>query len=199
MKKKILALVCAMVMVLGMSVSVCAAGSSTASSAAAESTTENLAAPSTETTQSFSAAGLTEFASTTTVEAGPAGASVSAVSVDTAKAMIADAVKTLGTDTFFAAIVDLNGGAGTYTLTCPNVWAGQSVTIQHQKADGTYEYIAPDKVENNKVTFTLTSTSPVAILIDTSASPKTGDVIAVMALLAAVCAGGAVVAGRKAR
>lgn len=198
MKKKILALACAMVMVLGMSMSVCAAGSSTASSAAAEST-ENLAAPATENTQSFSAAGLTEFASTTTVAGGPAGAYVSAVSVDTAKAMIDEAVKTCGTNTFFAAIVDLNGGAGTYTLTCPNVWAGQSVTIQHQKADGSYEYITPDKVENNKVTFTMTSTSPVAILINTSTAPKTGDIVAVMVILAAVCAGGAVVASRKAR
>lgn len=202
MKKKILALVCAMTMVFAMSLSVCAASSSDADSASEESTTDsstNLAAAATGTSQSFSEATLTEFASTTTVAAGPAGASVSAVSADTAKAVIAEAVKTMGSNTFFAAIVDVNGGAGTYTLTCPNVWAGQSVTILHQKSDGSYEYITPSSVANNQVTFSLTSTSPVAILINTAASPKTGDVAAVMALLAVVCAGGAVLTFRKAR
>jgi len=198
MKKKLLALVCAMTMVLGMSVSVCAAGSNDAESAAEESTSATIEVNN-EYGQKVTANTLAEMAETTTVAAGPAGVSVAELSVEATSTLATEAVKTYGASVFCAAYVDLNGGAGTYTLGCPNVWAGQTVVILHEKADGSFEYIAADKVENNKVTFTMTSTSPIAILVTNATAPKTGDVIAVMALLAAVCAGGAVVTGRKAR
>lgn len=127
--------------------------------------------------QSFDGWTILGFAETTKISSGVSGATISAVSLDTAKAMIAEANKRVS-GAFIASIVDLSVPAGTgtatFTLTCPNVWKGQNVTILHQKSDGTYETIKPSNVADNSVTFTMTSYSPIAIVIDTT-SPKTGD------------------------
>ena len=215
MKKKLLAFACAMTMVLGMSLSVCAAPSSTASVTAqdvinkvttpattAPATSEELVKAEDNTIgQVITTNTISYFADTTTVE-GVAGTTVKAVSADTAKNMIAQAKTIAGKNTFIASIVDLQVPAGTgkatFTLGCPNVWKGQNVTILHQKADGSYENIKPDKVEDNKVTFTMSSYSPVAIVINTgAASPKTGDIFAVVAAMAAISGCGAVACTRK--
>ena len=212
MKKRILALVCAMTLVLGMSLTVCAAGSSNAGSAAnnaAGNTTQSNGKLSVDnsTGQVLTSATIEEFAKTTTISSGVEGAKLAAVPADTAKAMITEANKIAGTNTFVASIVDLQVPAGTgkatFTLACPNVWKGQKVSILHLKSDGTYEVIAPSKVENNAVTFTMTSYSPIAIVIDT-ASPKTADtglaagmLIAIMAMIGAVGAVGCAVIYRK--
>lgn len=217
MKRKILALACAMTLVFGLSMGVSAAGSPTASATASATAGEvannaaNKAAQaevlvsSAENTtgQVITANTIQYFADTTTVS-GVAGASLSAVSTETAKAMIAQAKTIAGNHTFIASIVDLNvpagTGAATFTLGCPNVWKGQNVTILHLKSDGTYETIKPSAVEDNKVTFTMTSYSPVAIVINTSTTaPKTGDVFALAAAMAAVFGTGAAVCGRKAK
>lgn len=212
MKKKILAVICAMTMVMGMSLSVCAAGSNNASSAAEEATEEEVsyspadaaevvvdaAATGNTTGQKFTGATIEAFAKTTTVTAGPTGASVSVLPLASAKAVIAEANKVVGNSAFIASVVELNGGAGTYTLKCDNVWKGQKVTIIHQKADGSFESIQPSSVENNSVTFSLTSTSPVAIVVD-AAAPKTGDAIAMAAVLAFAGMGGAAFFGKKAK
>lgn len=215
MKKKFLAFVCAMTMVLGMSLSVSAA-SPTASATAGE-----VASQATQTTTSTAPADvlvsaddnaigqvittdtLSYFAETTTVS-GVQGASLKGVSADTAKAMIAQAKAIAGSNTFIASIVDLQvpagTGAATFTLGCPNVWKGQNVTILHQKSDGTFETITPSSVEDNKVTFTMTSYSPIAIVINTGAvSPKTGEIIALVAAMAALSGIGAAACGRKAK
>lgn len=212
MKRKILALACAMTLVFGMGMSVCAAPSSTASATAgdvannATQPEELVGASENATGQVITADTIQYFADTTTVS-GVAGASLSAVSTETAKAMIAQARTIAGSNTFIASIVDLNvpagTGAATFTLGCPNVWKGQNVTILHLKSDGTYETIAPSAVEDNKVTFTMTSYSPVAIVINTGSagakSPKTGEIIVLVAALAAVSGIGAAVCGRKAK
>lgn len=200
MQKKILAFVCAMTMVLGMSMSVCAAGSNDAPSAADNAKNEVVSAPAAENTtgQVLVGATIEEFAETTTVTAGPAGASITAASNETAKAVIAEANKVVGKNAFVASVVELHGGAGTYTLGCPNVWKGQKVYVLHQKADGSFETIVPDSVANNSVTFTLTSTSPIALIVDVAA-PKTGDVAAAVAVMAVACMAGAAVFGKKAR
>lgn len=229
MKKRILALVCAMTMVVGMSLSVCASGSPTAGgvaggntgstgspSASSGAVANNSAATtnpgSTEqlmtTTdnangQTFTVADLGYFAETTTVS-GVAGATLSPVSADTARAMIAQARTIAGAGTFIATIVDLQVPAGTgtatFTLSCPNVWKGQNVTILHQKSDGSFESIKPGSVEDNSVTFTLSSYSPVAIVINTGAvSPKTGEIIMMIIAMAALSGIGAAACTRKAR
>lgn len=201
MKKRILALVCAMTLVFGMSLTVCAAGSSSAGAVSSNATVS----VDNSTGQVLTNATIKEFAETTTIASGVEGATLSAVSSSTAKAMIAKANEIVGANTFIASIVDLKvpagTGAATFTLTCPNVWKGQSVCILHLKDDGTYEVITPSSVGNNTVTFTMTSYSPIAIVIDT-ASPKTADaglatgmLIAVLAMAGAV--GCAVVYRRK--
>ena len=206
MKKRILALVCAMTMVLGMSLTVCAA-ESTSSSAKAEEAQEVLTTTATAsnntTGQVLTGSTIAEFATTTTVS-GVAGAKIEAVSNETAKAVITEANKVVGNSAFIATVVDLQvpegTGAATFTVGCPNVWKGQSVTILHQKKDGSFEAITPSAVADNAVTFTLTSYSPIAIVINTAAtSPKTGEIIALVAGLAALCGAGAVGFGRKAR
>ncbi len=210
MKKKLLALVCAMALTVGMSMSVCAASSPTSSATAesvssapanTSSSSQLVSSSSNATGQSFGVESLAEFAETTTV-AGVKGASISAVSADTARGMITEANKIAGEYTFIAAIVDLNVPAGTgeatFTIGCPNVWKGQNVTILHQLKNGSYETIKPSKVANNKVTFTMTSYSPIAIVINTK-SPKTGEIIALVAAMAAISGIGAAAFGRKAR
>ncbi len=210
MKKRILALVCAATMVMGMSLTVCAQGSGTAGktaqNAVAQQSTEIVSIEN-NTGQTLSAATIASFAETTGIAAGVQGATIEAVPTNTAKAMIAEANNQVGANTFIAAVVDLKVPAGTgtatFTLTCPNVWAGQKVTILHLKSDGTYEMITPSNVANNSVTFTMTSYSPIAIVIDTAASPKTGDdglaAGAMIALMAMAAAMAGAVAYRKVR
>lgn len=194
MKKRFLALVSAMVLAAAMTITASAAGSVTTQSAAATVTMET-------SSQKFTTDTLAEFATTTTVSSG-VKASVGTVSADTAASAIKQAQAVVGENAFVATVVDLSVPAGTgaaeFTLGCPNVWAGQKVTILHQKADGTWESIKPSKVANNAVTFTLTSYSPVAIVID-AAAPKTGDVATVAGILASACLAGGVVFGKKAK
>lgn len=194
MKKRFLALVSAMVL----------AGAMTLTASAATSVTTDNAVASEElqtSTQQFTEATIAEFATTTTVSSS-VNATVAAVSAETAAAAIDQAQAVVGANAFVATVVDLQVPAGTgaaeFTLGCPNVWAGQSVTILHQKADGSWESITPSKVANNSVTFTLTSYSPVAIVIN-AAAPKTGDVVTVAGALAAACLAGGVAFGKKAK
>lgn len=197
MKKRILALVAAATLVMGMTMSVSAAASSTASSTAQQV----VVLPSTSTvattgSQNITANTVAEFAQTTTVTTSVAGAKIEAASAETAAAAADQAKAIYGDNAFIATVVELTVPAGTgaaeFTLGCPNVWKGQTVTILHQKADGSWEQITPSKVGNNYVTFTLTSYSPVAIAIDASKAPKTGDpmtAIAVMGMLSLAGAG----------
>lgn len=196
MKKRLLAWVGALVLASAMSLTAVAAGSVTSGSVAQKND------PALATgTQQFNENTIKEFANTTTVTS-DVNATISAVSTETAKAAVAQAKVVAGDNAFVASIVELNVPAGTgtatFTLGCPNVWAGQKVTILHQKADGTWESITPDKVANNAVTFTLSSYSPVAIVLDVTA-PKTGDagVFALVAGMAVLCLAGAAVFSRK--
>lgn len=198
MKKRILALACAMTLVFGMSLTVSAAGSSSADKAAStavQNTQGEVVSTTNSTGQVLTGATLAEFAETTGIS-GVAGAKLGVVSNETAKSMIAEANKVVGSGAFIATIVDLQVPAGTgtatFTLSCPNVWKGQSVKILHLKSDGTYEVITPSSVANNAVTFTMSSYSPIALVIDTTA-PKTADaglatglMIAVLAMAGAV-------------
>lgn len=203
MKKKILALGLALTLTFAMSITASAAGSVTSSSVAQSNTATTTADPALATaTQQFDEATIAEFATTTTVAASDVNVVVGKVSIDTVKAAIAQAKVVVGNNAFIASVVDINVPAGTekatITLNCPNVWAGQSVTILHQKADGSWESITPDKVENNKVTFTMTSFSPVAIAINATA-PKTGDAVMMVTVMAILGLAATAVFGKKAR
>lgn len=201
MKRRILAFVGAMVLAMGMSMTAFAAPSTNANDVAndpAPAATPELATG----TQQFTTATIEEFAKTTTVSTSVAGAKIQAVSTEVAKAAISQAKAVAGQNAFVATIVDLNVPEGTgeasFTLGCANVHAGQNVTILHQKKDGTWESIKPSAVNNGSVTFTLSSYSPVAVVIN-AVSPKTGDMVMVVAGMAIVCLAGAAVFTRKAR
>lgn len=203
MKKKFLALVCAMTMVVGMSMSVCAAGSSSASAVASTATAPTATSA---VGQTIADTTLEAFDKEASVETTVAGATVEKATIEEAKTLTAAATKTIGSGAFIASIVDIKvptgTGAAQFTLKgISNVWAGQKVTVLHLKADGTVEAITPDKVANNEVTFTLTSYSPVAIVVDTTgtASPKTRDIVVAMSIIAMLALCGATVAGRKVR
>ncbi|MBQ7920248.1 MAG: LPXTG cell wall anchor domain-containing protein [Lachnospiraceae bacterium] len=194
MKKRILALVAAATLVMGMTMSVAAAGSSSSSSVVANQVVVTTPTASTG-TQTIGESTVDYFAETTTVTTSVAGATITEASMDTVSAAVTEANKLYGENSFVASVVELNVPAGTgaaeFTLGCPNVWKGQTVTILHQKADGTWEQITPSKVGNNYVTFTLTSYSPVAIVIDASKAPKTGDPMTAVAVMGMVSLAGA--------
>lgn len=201
MKKRILALACAMALMCAMSSTAFAAGSVTTESVT-KSTAVVAADPAlTIGSQQLTAKTIEEFAKTTTVTS-TVNATIKAVSTDIAKAAVAEAKSVVGGNAFIASVIDLSVPAGTgeasFTLNCANIAAGQSVTILHQKADGTWETIKPSSVANGSVTFTLTSYSPVAIVINATA-PKTGDMAVIISMLAVVCLAGAVIFGRRTR
>lgn len=84
-----------------------------------------------------------------------------------------------------------------------NVVAGQKVICLHQKHDGSWETITPDKVENGKVTVTFTSFCLPLLCSNRKcagvASPKTADgVAAAVAVFAVVACAGAAFTGKKA-
>ncbi len=210
MKKKLIGLVCAMTMVLGMSTTAMAAGSSNASSVASNTTTTTttevlVTAESNTTGQVLTEKTLDFFVEDTKVT-GVEGAKVAEVTTAQAKTLVEKAQAVAGSNAFIATMVDLEVPAGTgkatFTLTCSNVWKGQNVTILHVKADGTVETIKPDAVADNKVTFTMTSYSPIAVMVNTAAgatSPKTGEIFAMVGAMAALCGAGAVAFGKKAK
>lgn len=202
MKKRILALVSATILVFAMNMSVMAAGSPNASATAGQVVQNVQKVEMSTGTQVITNGTIEKFATETTVETTVAGATVSAASVDTAKAAIAQANNLYGASSFVASIVELNvpagTGAATFTLKCPNVWAGQTVKILHQLSNGTWEVITPSAVGNNYVTFTMTSYSPVAIVIDAGATaPQTADVAMLVAAMAVLFLAGAYATSKK--
>lgn len=103
------------------------------------------------------------------------------------------------------AIVDVKveGATGKVTITfeVDGIKAADKGTIYllHEKANGTWEVIHPDKVEDGKVTATFSSLSPVAIVKvakETTTLPKTGAPVA-LPVLACICAAGAVGCAKK--
>ena len=205
MKKRILALAGALVLTFAMSMNVFAAGSVTTEDAANDAK-EDLA-PTQEVqelkigSQQLTVEKIESFVSATTVKS-DVQAALSKVTTDTAKEAVAKAKAVVGESATIATVVDLvvpeGTGKASFTLGVSNVMAGQSVTILHKLADGSWETISPDKVENGAVTFTLSSYSPVAVVIN-AAAPKTGEAVPAAAVLAVVCLAGAVLYTRKAK
>lgn len=196
MKKRVFALVCALVLMFAMSINVFAATS--ADGAGVADSSEDASA--TIGSQTITDSTLSGFASNTKVSSS-VNATIGKVSMETAKAAIAQAKAVVGPNATIATIVDLSvpegTGTATFTLTC-GVAAGQNVTILHQKSNGSWEVIKPSDVSNGSVTFTLSSYSPVAVVVNGTA-PKTADMVLLVAGIAVVCLAGATVFGRKAK
>ncbi len=194
MKKRILALVCATVMALAMGMTVCAAPSPGANSVTTESVgPSEVSTPS----QSFDYGDMKDMVANTTVTSSVAckynevGLDVVADAMDYAKSAV-------GANSLLVTIFDLKAEkAGTFTVGC-NVKAGQSVSVLHEKSEGNWEVIKPTSVKNGSVTFNMTSYSPVAIVVNGTAS-KTADVAGVAAVMALVSLAGAAVCGKKSK
>ena len=111
-----------------------------------------------------------------------------AVSRDVLTAAQAKALELVGSSASVLQIVDVSLPAGTtfgkvqLTFNVPGVVAGQKVYLLHLKADGVWEKITPDSVENGKVTATFTSLSPVAVVAG-SASAQTGETLPVLPMV----------------
>jgi hypothetical protein len=126
----------------------------------------------------------------------------------TTKAAAVEQAAALGLESAPFAYVDVNvegykeGTPVTVPFNLVNVVAGESILVLHQKADGTWETIVPDKVEDGKVIVSFTSLSPVVFVRGAAApavaaSPKTGDVVALFAAITLVAALGCGFVARK--
>ena len=93
---------------------------------------------------------------------------------------------------------EITGDKADITVAVPDVKAGETVIVLHQKADGTWEQLPVVQVVDGKVVFTATSFSPIAIVKVASTSVKTG-VVSVLPVLAAAGLVGAVVTGKKSK
>lgn len=174
MKKRLFALASALILTFGMSVSVFAADS-----ASADTTTTTVVAVSVDTPISDTQA--SEFAKSTTVTSSVEGAKVQAVTASVANTAAAEAKASVGSNAAIATVVDLSVPEGTgvadFTLSVPTVKAGQRIVVLHQKKDGTWEKIDPTSVKDGAVSFTLTSYSPIAIVIENASETTTTTVV----------------------
>lgn len=190
MKKKLLALASAAVLMFSMSLTAFAAESPSADALA--STTSG---------QTISEKALVEFVKETTLKTEVAGATITQVGNNAAVALVNAANAQVGENAVIATMVDISVPAGTstatFTLGVPSLVAGQSVTVLHVKSDSTVESLPVSAVNNGSVTFTMSSYSPVAVVVNATA-PKTGEA-GTMAIWLIALAGiaGAVGFGRK--
>lgn len=218
MKKRILAMVLVLVLTLGMSMTVMAAPSPEAGDLVGgdgaevepEPEPEPEApkyVPSTETVvttgsgEAISEASLYADLAATTLTTDVAGATLSNVGPQAAVCMVDKANAVVGANANILTMVDIQVPAGTgtesFTLNVPGLVAGQSVVILHLKSATDIEVITPTAVNNGSVTFTMSSYSPVAVVVNATA-PKTADAnLAWVAVLAISCLGGAVFFSKK--
>ena len=190
MRKKIFALLSAAVLSVSMTVTAFAAPSPSADKVA--TTTSG---------QVISKATLTEFVSKTKLETSVSGAKIETVKDTAAASLVKAANETVGSNATVATMVDIDVPQGTgsaeFTLKVSSLVAGQSVTVLHLKKDGTVEKLPVSSVKNGSVTFTMTSYSPVAVIVD-AAAPKTAEANTMVIMIIAMAGvAGAVVCGRK--
>ena len=179
------------------------------------------------TTGQYTETQLNNFAASTTVVEAPAGTTIEAVEPAVADAAVKAAETQVGKDAEVLSVVELEvpdgTGEATFTLACAIVKSGDAVYVLHQKADGTWEKITPMSVEDGKVTFKMTSYSPIALVLEkagttagtpaestpapaapaapaanAATAPKTADMGMMVALMSLACLGGAAKFGKKA-
>lgn len=214
MKKKILAFACAAVLTFGMSMTAFAAPSpttgNTSSEAKDDSSSDSDAGSDTSSTvvlvktasgQAVTPEALSNYVSNTTLSTSVSGATITPVGNAAAVSMVAAANGAVGSNAVIATMVDINvpdgTGAATFTLGVPSLVAGQSVTVIHLKSSTEYEILPVSAVGNGTVTFTMSSYSPVAVVLNATA-PKTGETsMAVVLMIAVAGIAGAAVCGRK--
>lgn len=196
MKKKILGIVAAtlaMVLTFGMTV-MAAPSSSTGNNSAKAPAQNNAKKEATEYASGISASnkvviGGVETEVTVTVSA--VTNETVAIAQENAKALLSDTAVVMKA-------FDISLPAGDYskgvqvTMNVPGVVAGQSISVLHMKADGSWEVLPVNKVENGAVTATFTSFSPVAI-VSGAGSPKTGNVLPMAGVMMIIFLAGAAI------
>lgn len=192
MKKKFLSLISAVVLTMAMSVTAFAAESQTAADVVAA----------TASGQEITAETLDTFVAATTLSTDVEGATITVVSTAQAATLVAQANAIVGSNASIATMVDINvpegTGTATFTLGVPSLVSGQSVSVLHLKSDGTVEALPVSDVANGSVTFTMSSYSPVAVVVN-AVAPKTNDVNGIVVMLIAVAGlAGAYAFGKKA-
>lgn len=131
--------------------------------------------------------------------------SIVEANAEVVKAAEAEAVTAVGANAVVLKVVDVNFSEGFKTITISfslkNVKANDKIVALHQKADGSWETITPDKVEDGKVTVTFNSLSPVAFVTGEAAavkSPKTGDMtVPFVAIIAVIALAGSALVSKK--
>lgn len=200
MKKRLLALVSVLVFTMGMSMTVLAAPSPVAQEAPKYTpSTETVAT--TASGQSISEASLYANLNTTSLTTDVQGASLTNVGPNAATCLVNYANEQVGSNANVVTMVDIQvpegTGTATFTLNVPSLVAGQSVTVLHLKSATEIEVLPVTAVNNGSVTFTMSSYSPVAVVVNATA-PKTADVnMAWVAVFALISAGGAVILSKK--
>ena len=190
MRKRIFALLSAAVLSVAMTVTAFAAPSPSADKIA--STTSG---------QVISQQTLAVFVKDTTLKTSVSGAKIEQVDSKEAATLVKSSNELVGDNATIATMVDISVPAGTgsaeFTLEIPSLVSGQSVTVLHLKKDGSVEKLPVSSVKNGSVTFTMTSYSPVAVVVN-AAAPKTGEVNTMLIMIIAMAGiAGAVVCGRK--
>lgn len=125
-----------------------------------------------------------------------AGAQLARVQDWQAVTLALNAAESISPNATILSMVDLivpeGTGTAQFELEVPGLVKGMNVYCLHMKQDGSVEFVKVDKVDNGKVTITMTSYSPIAIVVS-GTSPKTGFmnyiwvIIAVAIGLAAGC------------
>ena len=223
MKKKLLAVLTAvMVMSMG-TMTVCAASPTVGN-------TEVPVATQTATTTIEAVAEPATYAETTTASEGYTVEAVSTTTVQAAEVAIQNAVLNdiaatgtkLGDSTLAAAatdsskkvtasvltVVEVNAStaakdaSGNYTVTLnvPGVAAGDAIVVLHYNGSA-WDVITPTNVGNGTVTFVTNSLSPISIVklavSNVTAAPKTGEAIPFAAAVLAIGVVGTVLCGKK--
>jgi hypothetical protein len=207
--KKLVTLLCAVVLALSMGMVAFASASPSSTSNDAVSAPENVYTPTNEKGE-VDTAGKVGVYETVKIP-GNENAKVVVVAVSTTvKAAAVQQAAALGLASAPFAYVDVNvegytaGTPVTVPFNLVNVVAGDSILVLHQKADGTWETIIPDKVEDGKVTVSFTSLSPVVFVRGTAApavaSPKTGaeDIVPFAAIILVAAFGVGAIARKRA-
>lgn len=203
MKKRVLAMVSILVFTLGMSMTVMAAPSPVAvndkTSSSWKPSKETIAT--TDSGEAITEASLYADLNATSLSTSVEGASLTNVGPQAAACLVNKANEVVGANANIVTMVDIQVPEGTgtasFTLSVPSLVAGQSVTVLHLKSATDIEVLPVTAVNNGSVTFTMSSYSPVAVVVNATA-PKTADMnMAWIAVLALVSAGGAVVMSKK--
>lgn len=226
MKKRFLALACVLTLTLSLGLTASAAqspsaGSSSGSSSPSASGSSKPSTPASQPSSGSSShrssgsgevavtaggqvitdSALVSFVDNASFATDVAGAYIRTVAGPSAAKLVNAANQLVGANAAIISMVDIvvpsGTGTASFTLGVQGLVAGQSVTVLHLRSDGQVETLPVTAVGNGAVTFTMSSYSPVAVVINATA-PKTADMnTTALLFLALMGVMGAAICGKK--